>query len=60
VPDVEDIGSRRVVGFALVRHLCTELVSSALDTAFAIRGEVVGAVFHNDPGVLGSSCRVEL
>jgi putative transposase len=51
VADVEDIGSRRIVGFAMASHMRTELVASAMDMAIATRGgDVAGMVFHHDRG----------
>ena len=41
--DVEDIGSRRIVGFAMAEHMRTELVAGTPDMAIAARGrEVAG------------------
>jgi transposase InsO family protein len=49
--DVLDIGSRRVVGFAMDDHMPTELVSAALRMAIATRGgDVSGMIFHHDRG----------
>lgn len=49
--DVLDLGSRRVVGYALADHMRSELVESALEMAVATRGEdVAGMVFHHDRG----------
>ncbi|MGH8989436.1 MAG: IS3 family transposase [Acidimicrobiales bacterium] len=49
--DVEDIGSRRIVGFAMADHMRTELVSSALEMAVAVRGGLTeGMIFHHDRG----------
>ncbi len=49
--DVLDLGSRRVVGFAMAEHMRTELVAGALDMAVAARGgEVTGMIFHHDRG----------
>lgn len=49
--DVEDIGSRRIVGFAMADHMRTELVASALEMAVAQRGGLVeGMTFHHDRG----------
>ena len=51
VADVEDIGSRRIVGFAMAEHMRTELVSAAMDMAIATRGgDVERMVFHHDRG----------
>ena len=49
--DVEDIGSRRILGFAMAEHMRTELVASAMDMAIAVRGgDVEGMIFHHDRG----------
>lgn len=49
--DVLDIGSRRVIGFALEDHMRTELVTAAMEMAVAARGgDVEGMVFHSDRG----------
>jgi putative transposase len=49
--DVLDLGSRRVIGYALCDHMRSELVERALDMAVAIRGgDVAGMVFHHDRG----------
>jgi transposase InsO family protein len=45
-----DIASRRVVGYALADHLCTELVSAALANALAARDPDPGLIFHSDRG----------
>ncbi len=59
VADVEDIGSRRIVGFAMAEHMRTELVASAMDMAIAVRGgDVEGMIFHHDRGAQASTCRV--
>lgn len=48
---VLDIGSRRLVGFALEDHMRTELVASALEMAVELRGgDVTGMIFHHDRG----------
>ena len=47
---VIDIASRRVVGFALTEHLCTQLVADALVNAVAVRDPAPGVVFHSDKG----------
>ena len=41
--DVLDLGSRRIVGFAMADHMRTELIASALDIAIAARGGDVQA-----------------
>jgi putative transposase len=49
--DVLDLGSRRIVGFAMGDRMPTELVTSAMEMAIAARGgEVAGMVFHHDRG----------
>ncbi len=51
VADVEDIGSRRVVGFAMADHMRTELVASAMDMTIAVRGvDLKDMIFHHDRG----------
>jgi putative transposase len=48
---VLDMGSRRIVGFALGEHHDTELAYAALAMAIAVRGgkeAVAGVVFHTD------------
>jgi putative transposase len=48
---VEDLHSRRIVGFALGERHDAELAKAALCVAIAIRGgEVAGVVFHSDQG----------
>jgi putative transposase len=50
---VLDMGSRRVVGFALGEHHDTELAYAALAMAVAIRGgkqAIAGVIFHTDAG----------
>jgi putative transposase len=49
--DVEDLFSRRVVGFAISEHPDAELAKAALQTAVAVRGgSVAGVIFHTDRG----------
>ena len=49
--DVLDLGSRRIVGFAMADHMRTELIASAMDMAIAARGgDVDGMIFHHDRG----------
>lgn len=49
--DVLDLGSRRVVGFAMADHMRSELVEAALEMAVATRGgDVAGTLFHHDRG----------
>jgi transposase InsO family protein len=50
---VLDMGSRRIVGFALGEHHDAELACGALAMAVAVRGgrqNVAGVVFHSDQG----------
>ncbi|MGC2484880.1 MAG: IS3 family transposase [Acidimicrobiales bacterium] len=49
--DVEDLGSRRIVGYAMEDHMRSELVERALSMAIDTRGgEVTGMIFHHDRG----------
>src|SRR5690606_25528166 len=49
--DVEDLFSRRIVGFAIGEHPDAELAKAAIQTAVAIRGgAVAGVIFHSDRG----------
>ena len=48
-----DVGSRRIVGFAMGEHHDTELAEAALQMAVAVRGgreTIAGVVFHTDQG----------
>jgi len=48
---VLDVGSRRIVGFALSEHHDAELAYSALAMAVAVRGgQVAGVILHTDQG----------
>ena len=48
---VLDMGSRRVLGFALAEHHNAQLAYGALAMAIAVRGgQVPGVVFHTDQG----------
>lgn len=48
---VEDLGSRRIVGFGLSEHHDAELATGALKMAVAVRGgAVAGTIFHSDRG----------
>ena len=47
---VIDLGSRRVVGWALSDHMRTELISDALLMAFGNRRPPAGVIFHSDRG----------
>jgi transposase InsO family protein len=49
--DVLDLGSRRVIGYAMGERMPWELVGRALEMAVATRGgEVAGMIFHHDRG----------
>lgn len=49
--DVEDLFSRRIIGFAISEHPDAELAKAALQTAVAVRGgTVAGVIFHSDRG----------
>src|ERR1035437_5118914 len=46
---VLDLGSRRLVGYAMESHMRTELVAKALTMAVDARGgDVAGIIFHHD------------
>jgi transposase InsO family protein len=47
---VIDCCSRRITGWAIAEHMRTELVEGALKAAAALRGGLVGAIFHADHG----------
>ncbi|BBY58884.1 transposase [Mycolicibacterium sarraceniae] len=47
---VIDCFSGRVAGWAIADHMRTELVEDALKSAHALRGSLVGAIFHSDHG----------
>lgn len=48
---VIDLGSRRLLGYAMANHMRTELVTDALAMAAATRsGRTVGIIFHSDRG----------
>jgi transposase InsO family protein len=49
--DVEDLFSRRIIGFAIGEHPDADLARAALRTAVAQRGgSVAGVIFHSDRG----------
>ena len=57
--DVVDLGSRRIVGYAMDEHMPAELVARALEMAVDIRGgDVAGMVFHHDRGSQGGFNRL--
>jgi len=48
---VIDLGSRRLLGYAMANHMRTELVADALKMATATRGGLTtGIIFHSDRG----------
>lgn len=47
---VIDLGSRRIVGWSLARHMRCELVVHALQQALQARPQARGALFHSDRG----------
>ena len=48
---VEDLASKRIVGFGLSGHHDAELATGALKMAVAVRGgDVAGTIFHSDRG----------
>jgi transposase InsO family protein len=47
---VIDLGSRRVVGWAIADHMRAELVGDALTMAIGNRRPAAGAIFHTDRG----------
>src|SRR6266516_4528009 len=48
-----DLGSRRVVGWAMADHMRAELVCDALDMAVMARRPAPGLIFHSDRGSQG-------
>ena len=51
VASVLDLGSRRLLGYAMAGHMRTELVADALKMAAATRGgTTAGIIFHGDRG----------
>jgi transposase InsO family protein len=47
---VQDVYSRRIVGWSMADHLRTELVTDALGIALAQRRPVPGLIWHSDQG----------
>jgi transposase InsO family protein len=48
---VIDLGSRRLLGYAMANHMRTQLIIDALDMAAGIRGgRTRGIIFHSDRG----------
>jgi putative transposase len=61
---VEDLASKRIVGFGLSEHHDAELATGALKMAVTVRGgDVAGTIFHSDRGseysatLFESACR---
>jgi Integrase core domain len=51
---VEDLASKRIVGFGLSEHHDAELATAALKMAVTVRGgDVAGTIFHSDRGSEG-------
>ena len=55
---VIDLGSRRVVGWAIADHMRAELVCDALTMAIGAPPAGAGAIFHSDRGTQYTSDRV--
>ena len=47
---VQDVFSRRIVGWSMADHMRTELVSDALEMALAQRRPAPGLIWHSDQG----------
>ena len=48
---VEDLASRRIIGFGVSEHHDAELATAAIKMAVAVRGgDVAGTIFHTDRG----------
>jgi transposase InsO family protein len=56
---VIDLGSRRVVGYAMADHLRTDLVTDALTMALNERRPAPGVIFHADRGCQYTSGQLE-
>ena len=54
---VQDVFSRRIVGWSMADHMRTELVTDALQMALAQRRPAPGLIWHSDQGSQGSSSR---
>ena len=57
---VQDLFSRRIVGWSMADHLRSELVVSALEMALARRRPDRGLIHHSDQGCRGSTGRRNL
>ncbi len=56
---VIDAHSRRVIGWAIADHMCTDLVQDALKMAITLRGELPAqVVFHTDRGTQYASAQI--
>ena len=55
---VIDLASRKVVGWALDRHMRTDLVCDALVQALATRSPAPGVIFHSDRGTQYTSAEL--
>ena len=54
VASVIDLGSRRLIGYAMADHMRTQLVADALKMAAGTRGgRTDGIIFHGDRGAQG-------
>jgi transposase InsO family protein len=49
---VIDCFSRRLAGWAIAEHMRTDLIGDALSAAEAMRGSLLGAIFHSDHGAV--------
>jgi transposase InsO family protein len=54
---VQDVYSRRIVGWAMDSHMRTELVADALHIAIARRRPAPGLIHHSDQGSQGGFTR---
>jgi putative transposase len=62
---VEDLASRRIIGFALSEHHDATLATAAIKMAVTVRGgDVAGSIFHTDrgseysAGLFAAACKV--
>ena len=54
---VQDVFSRRIVGWSMADHMRTELVTDALQMALARRRPAPGLIWHSDQGSQGGFAR---
>jgi putative transposase len=54
---VQDLYSRRIVGWSMADHMRTELVTDALEMALANRRPAPGLIWHSDQGSQGGFTR---